>query len=314
MKNLFFLSLLFIVLQSSAQVTVFLQPHFAQGKEGTLYGIDTTSSYWPGNVHQYCFDSTYVTYPDFCYNASISNFDTTWLRHIICFNQLSDTTIIPHGAIISSAVLHLYGVPSSGYGNWGNTYFTGSPYEAYGPNPGWLYELSDTFNENTVTWLTAPGIKHTDSVAMAPSSARWNEDDSFVVTTMVADMIAHNNTGFLAKLQNEVYGNERVFGSCYYSGSTKHPSLKITYNIASGVRSINDPVKSISIYPNPVHNAFTISATDAITSIIITNLLGQTVYTNECNAPRLQIDVADLPNGTYFVKVNSGEVSRFVKE
>jgi hypothetical protein len=86
----------------------------------------------------------------------------------------------------------------------------------------------------------------------------------------------------------------------------------------------------IYLYPNPATTQLTISASENITSITITNLLGQTVYSSQfavsgqlptANCRLQTIDVSALPSGVYFVRVNpsagSGQVSvvrKFLKE
>lgn len=83
----------------------------------------------------------------------------------------------------------------------------------------------------------------------------------------------------------------------------------------AGVRNISNPLsKSLSIYPNPAHTSITISAPDMITSVAITNVLGETVYSSKYNVKRIQVDVANMPSGIYFVKVNGTEVSKFIKQ
>ncbi len=83
----------------------------------------------------------------------------------------------------------------------------------------------------------------------------------------------------------------------------------------SQVQSLNSPTaNSITIYPNPTTSTLTISVPDSITSIAITNLLGQVVYSQQYNSQQVQVDVADLPKGVYFIKVNGGDVRKFVKE
>jgi hypothetical protein len=69
----------------------------------------------------------------------------------------------------------------------------------------------------------------------------------------------------------------------------------------------------VSVYPNPAHNELTITA-QTITNVTITNLVGQTVYSHDYNAEQVHINVADLPEGVYFVRVNGSEVRKFVKE
>ena len=71
---------------------------------------------------------------------------------------------------------------------------------------------------------------------------------------------------------------------------------------------------SIALYPNPATTSLTITSTDKITTVSISNLLGQIVYTHAYNSEKVHVDVADLPSGVYFVKVNGSEVSKFVKE
>jgi trimeric autotransporter adhesin len=69
-----------------------------------------------------------------------------------------------------------------------------------------------------------------------------------------------------------------------------------------------------NIYPNPASEQLTIASTDNITSIAITNLLGQTVYRRRYNSSKVQLDVADLPAGVYLIRINGTEVRKFVKQ
>ena len=71
----------------------------------------------------------------------------------------------------------------------------------------------------------------------------------------------------------------------------------------------------LTLFPNPATTQLTIQSTNQpITSITITNLLGQTVYNQKHNADKVRVDVSALPTGMYLVKVNGIEVRRFVKE
>lgn len=73
-------------------------------------------------------------------------------------------------------------------------------------------------------------------------------------------------------------------------------------------------VNELSVYPNPTTTTLTITAKDGIKTVVISNLLGQTVYSHYYNAQQVQVDVADLLTGVYLVKVNGTEVWKFVKE
>jgi len=75
------------------------------------------------------------------------------------------------------------------------------------------------------------------------------------------------------------------------------------------------PAATITVYPNPATTSLVIqSASQPINQIDITNLVGQTMYSNEYNAQQVNVNIADLPAGIYFVKVNGWVTRKFIKE
>ena len=73
--------------------------------------------------------------------------------------------------------------------------------------------------------------------------------------------------------------------------------------------------KEIDVYPNPATTQITIQSTaQLITQIIITNILGQTVYSKGYNANQIEVDITQLPSGVYFVNINGNEERKFIKE
>ncbi|NJM78440.1 MAG: T9SS type A sorting domain-containing protein [Flavobacterium sp.] len=75
---------------------------------------------------------------------------------------------------------------------------------------------------------------------------------------------------------------------------------------------------STTLYPNPAKNQLTISSKNSFNSIEILNLLGQKVkeVANKQGETALTVDVSDLQNATYIVKLNSNEgvsTTKFVK-
>jgi hypothetical protein len=107
-----------------------------------------------------------------------------------------------------------------------------------------------------------------------------------------------------------------VYGDGVYDGaySGKITVMELDNSITATVQPINAAATGLSLFPNPTSTSLTISATDKITTIAISNLLGQAVYSQHHNSPQVQIDVAGLPAGVYFVKINGTEVRKFVKE
>jgi len=84
---------------------------------------------------------------------------------------------------------------------------------------------------------------------------------------------------------------------------------------ATNVSNQNIDTDIISIYPNPAKNQLTITATTPITSLIITNTLGQLLLNQNCDKPKnMQIDISSFPPGIYFIKVNDTYVQKLIKE
>ncbi len=105
--------------------------------------------------------------------------------------------------------------------------------------------------------------------------------------------------------------NYTVTNSC----SSAIASTVITINHCTLVINTNEHLQNEwSIYPNPAKTELTITAPNNIGNVTITNLIGQKVYTHECNAEKVQVDVSGFAAGVYFIKINGAEVRKFVKQ
>ena len=71
--------------------------------------------------------------------------------------------------------------------------------------------------------------------------------------------------------------------------------------------------KELKVYPNPVHDHVNLSFEQEMTTVAVYNLLGQEVITQSINATETSIDVSELPQGTYLVKVNSRDAVKTIK-
>ena len=104
---------------------------------------------------------------------------------------------------------------------------------------------------------------------------------------------------------------------------------KVTYNPTCDPHShahfdsasLNINIKSkgnISIYPNPAYTSITITAPNKINQITITNLIGQTVYTQAYDVEKAEINISGLPDGVYIVKITDIEgkttINKIVKQ
>ena len=93
--------------------------------------------------------------------------------------------------------------------------------------------------------------------------------------------------------------------SCGHYTPPHHPSV---------VNNIYLTQNAYTIYPNPASTELNISAPGKITSVTINSILGEAVYTGIYNSEQVQVNIAGLPTGIYFVKVNGTEVRKFIKE
>ena len=77
------------------------------------------------------------------------------------------------------------------------------------------------------------------------------------------------------------------------------------------------PADAIILYPNPATTLLTIQSTGtAISQVIITNVMGQTVYSQlqTVNCKLIKADISELAAGVYAARVNGKYVQKFVKE
>jgi hypothetical protein len=82
----------------------------------------------------------------------------------------------------------------------------------------------------------------------------------------------------------------------------------------------NEDANQLKVFPNPANEVLNINLQNSmIENCIITNALGQTVYNsaNEINANhKIQLNISNLNQGVYFVKVSAGDGSynaKFIK-
>jgi hypothetical protein len=93
-------------------------------------------------------------------------------------------------------------------------------------------------------------------------------------------------------------------------------SLGFRTTTTTCVTGIPDPVGAakIGLFPNPTSQQLTIDYNQAVKQLSIVNLLGQSLKTLEINASgRMDVDVSELPQGVYFLRINEKEMMKFVK-
>ena len=108
----------------------------------------------------------------------------------------------------------------------------------------------------------------------------------------------------------------------YSWGSQDHFPLFISFDCSGeNIKSIESDNK-ISLFPNPVSDKFSIASEYPIKEILITDVLGNTIYNNDLkNINQLKkieaIDVSVIPKGIYLIKIksfnNQAYIEKFIK-
>ena len=81
-------------------------------------------------------------------------------------------------------------------------------------------------------------------------------------------------------------------------------AIRFTAEGVLGLQNVNIP--TLNVYPNPAKTQVTVTSSSSIDRIEVTNISGQKVYENATvGANQTTINVADLQNGAYFVRVYS---------
>ena len=103
----------------------------------------------------------------------------------------------------------------------------------------------------------------------------------------------------------------------YRIRSTNANVTSITSNVMGattavlGIDSFNK--LGLQYHPNPVNDVLNLSAIKNINSVVIYNIMGQTVLGKTLNTASPQIDMSALKAGYYFIKVASGTDSAVIK-
>lgn len=153
------------------------------------------------------------------------------------------------------------------------------------------------------TVICIVGGKYTDSI----SGGIWSLTDTLIGSI--------DSLGFV---KPRIHWPEEFFDTVMYivnNGCGIDTALfrvLFVYPCEGRVKNVNSQ-SDVFIYPNPATTSIAVSAKEKINSIRITDLIGQTVYSNDSQKNEVEVNITDLPAGVYFVKVNGAEVGKFVK-
>ncbi len=106
--------------------------------------------------------------------------------------------------------------------------------------------------------------------------------------------------------------NTTYYASQTINGIESTERLAVTTKLAT--LGTNDFVlTNLNYYPNPVKNVLTLSNTSIIDEITLVTIKGETILANKINTKRTEIDLSNLSEGVYFLKVKSEGTEKTVK-
>lgn len=198
-----------------AQTTVTFKPGAATGQDAMIAISDVSTCNW-ANLN----DGNSPELNTMAWTFGGPGCGTGTIRSLLRFTGLSS---IPPNALITSATLRLYGLPTSGNpGNVGTD------------NNMLISRMTSAWNETAVTWNTAPGITTLNQITSPASTSQWNWnyiESSPDLVAMVQAMVnvPTQNHGFMLQLENENTYRSMQFASSDNPDSTLWPELTVTY-------------------------------------------------------------------------------------
>ena len=118
-----------------------------------------------------------------------------------------------------------------------------------------------------------------------------------------------NIPGYINKILPSKFGGYYVVGNFLkWDGQPSQPIVRLIDNTV-GVESLKQKAESLKLYPNPTANEITLKSSAKIESIEVYDLLGKRLkQVQSLNSHQHTLNLQELDNGLYFVKVKVGEV------
>lgn len=157
-------------------------------------------------------------------------------------------------------------------------------------------------NTNQLSWSTLNEV----NTNIFDVERSINGKDFFSIGRVKA--IGNSNT-----TQNYNFADANINNATIYYYRLKSVDNNGSYGYSNTIRISKDSKTTISLYPNPSRNIVTIEG-DKIEKIVVTNLLGKTVFVKNVNAVNnTTINVAGLAKGFYNVNVINTNSTKSLK-
>jgi hypothetical protein len=197
----------------SSEKTITLQPGPNDGNDVYVSWLSDNSSWANSNNSNNENTNRELSAVAWTFNGALS-----LTRSYISF----DLSQIPSDKEIVSAKLSLYGPSSSNVSPQGNA----------GDNKIIIQQVTDNWNESTLTWNTQPTVSTINQIEVGPVAGAFNIDlNNIDVTLLVKAMrLSPNKTGgFMIKLKDEAISRSLCLTSSESNDPTRRPKLEVVY-------------------------------------------------------------------------------------
>lgn len=140
------------------------------------------------------------------------------------------------------------------------------------------------------------------------------KNHTITITAAGADLYSWTGTGFttpaisVAPQGNTTY---TVVGTTT-AGCTASKIISIVVSPCTGIAELNNTGSIVRLFPNPTSGKFTVVLSDANADVEVFSSSGQLLFTRHTNTGELEIDLAEMAAGLYYLKLG-GDASGVVK-
>lgn len=208
----------------------------------------------------------------------------------------------------------------STFGNGAYGLSANAPTLAQAGNYYWIFNTNATTASNNWLFTPAFSLQANETVTVTfwvrcttARSLRFtvgNANTSAAQTTVLWSNAAINNPSFVQYTATYTPTTAGIYYFAWNDISTAQTTATLridSINFSSVLSTKSFEAVGLSVYPNPVNNAFTIESKNdlAINSLTISDINGRTVKTINVNAIDNEINISELNSGIYFLNIDT---------
>ena len=151
-----------------------------------------------------------------------------------------------------------------------------------------------SFEENPPTQYTVTVISNNPAWGSVTGGGTYNEGETVTITAVA------NNGYHFQKWQDDIVANPRTIT---VTGNATYVAY-FQADANDGVNTVADNAQVV-LYPNPAHDAVTLSGVEAGATLRLIDVSGREILARTAAADRVTVDISSLAPGVYYIRVSS---------